>query len=65
MKPILSIIGGGLVFALFSQIAPMYAEHKDSQKACEGTQYQVINDVTYCEYDGRLVKPRDYERLTR
>ena len=65
----------GLTLALISTLAPLYAEWsgdtereiqaKLDAESCPGTQYQKIDGVIYCEYKGRLVKPKDYERLIR
>jgi len=67
--PIVIICGLGL----FSTLIPLYAEWSGSAEiavqanidaeSCPGTNYQKIDDVIYCEYQGRLVKPREYVRI--
>jgi len=68
---ITTICALGLCLLLFGTLVPWYAEtfgdaeHEINTNLCPKTEYQVINQVTYCAYKGRWVKPRDYIRLIK
>lgn len=53
------------VFAEWSGQAEIDLKAKLDAESCPGTEYQIINNLTYCEYKGQLVKPKDYERLIK
>jgi len=53
------------VFAEWSGQAEIDLKARLDAESCPGTEYILINDVVYCEYEGRWVKPKDYKRLTK
>ena len=75
VQTITTVCAIGLCLALFQTLVPLYAEWsgeaeralkaKLDAESCPGTEYTLINDVTYCEYQGRWVKPKDYKRLIK
>lgn len=76
-KSLVTLFCIGAFLALLSTLEPWYNETfrekeiKKEEKAkqdallCPGTEYKIINEVTYCDYQGRLVKPKDYKRLIK
>ena len=75
LQVILSICAIYLCLLLFSTLKPWIDElsgkaeeetqTKLNAESCPGTQYYYVDDVLYCDYEGRLVKPKDYKRLTK
>jgi len=65
----------GLTLALFSTLKPWFNELSGEDKiiekakldaaSCPKTEYKIIDEVTYCDYQGTLVKPKDYKRLIK
>jgi len=60
-KTIIGFLCGCIAFIAVGK----YHMHYQNQKECPNTQYEIINDVLYCDYLGRLVKPTDYKRLIK
>lgn len=70
-KPIKIFLAITLFFAIYSSYTE-FAAYQDrivrdriNTKLCPNTEYQVINDVTYCLYKKRWVKPKSYVRLIK
>jgi len=70
-----TICGIGFILFLGHLLSPWFNELSGEDKiiekakidaeSCPKTEYKIINEVTYCDYQGTLVKPKDYEKLIK
>lgn len=75
LQTIIALCALALCLALFQTLIPVYAEWSGEAEreiqdrldaeSCQGTNYRKVNNVVYCEYKGRLVKPKDYKELIK
>ena len=73
-KIILSICGGGLIFAIINYLPPLYQEwfnkpesqtpskysEKYNQVLCPGVRYKEFNGIAYCRHKGKWVASEAY-----